>query len=314
VRVLAVALALVSVALPAKAERHAARCPGDASLGAVTFARGRVGYRVSLADCREQRAAQPPAPSRPRGVLRSRGGRVARIAGKATILVDGRVVHQGRAAAGPLGLVDWSPDGRWLFFYLDPLGSNSIAADGLELQALRVADGKVVVVAAMLLSRDYLSWCGSSLVLTAGGDRIATHHKRLVVARAPDWRPHVLWSDPRRAFGSVACAPDGSGVAVLSQRDNMDAHFFHTRWQLWRVGLDRSRRLLDEPPRGSADESPRWSRDGNALLFVRERQGIGRLLLWRRDQVTGPFANLGYQLGYYGHHDWWAGATWTAGA
>ncbi|NUR77395.1 MAG: hypothetical protein HOQ28_14060, partial [Thermoleophilia bacterium] len=240
--------------------------------------------------------------------------RAARIVGKATIEVGGRVVYRGRPAAGPLGLVDWAPDGRWLFFYLDPFGSSSIAADGLELQALRVSDGRVVHVAKMLLYRDYWSWCGRALVLTAGENRIATHGKRLLVARAPDWRPHDLWRDRRRAFGSVACRPDGAAAAVLSQRDRDDAQFFHTRWQLWRVGLDGARQLLDDPPVGTADESPKWSRRGDALLFVRERQGVGRLMLSRGGRSVGPFANLGFSLGYYGHHDWWAGAVWTAGA
>ena len=30
--------------------------------------------------------------------------------------------------------------------------------------------------------------------------------------------------------------------------------------------------------------------------------------------VTGPIADLGYSPGYYGHHDWWLGASWSAGA
>jgi len=305
-------------------------CPHDASLGTVSFDRGGARHAVSLADCADRIVRKPRRPAAP-AALRSRTGRIARVVvarkpgarfGTQTIAVDGRAVRIVRedyrripaGAPGPLGLVSWSPDGRWLFFSIDPMGSASIAADGLELQALHVRDGRVVPVAGMLISSDHMTWCGSTLVLTAGGDRIATHHKRLVVAQAPDWKPRALWSDRRRAFGSVACARDGESVAVLSQPASADANFFHTRWQLWRVGLDGSRRMLDAPPAGWADESPRWSRDGRALLFVRERQGRGRLMLWRRGGVTGPFANLGYSLGYYGHHDWWANASWTAGA
>lgn len=308
-RVLALALALLSLAVPAHAGRQAANCPRDASLGTVTFVRGGKGVRLPLADCRERRA-KVPQPTLVQAALRSRTGRVARISGRATIVVDGRVVHRGRAR-DPLGLLTWSPDGRWLFFYADPYASNSIAADGLAVRAVRVSDGSVVNVAHMLITPDYFSWCGSALVLTAGIDRVATHNKRLLVARAPRWRPQPLWRDAGRAFGSVTCAPGGASVAVLSQRDSTDAHFFHTRWQLWRVGLDGTRRLLDAPPAHFADESPRWSRDGRALLFVREREGVGRLMLWRDGRVVGPFANLGYSLGYYGHHDWWLLATWS---
>jgi len=287
-----------------------------------------VWHAVSLSDCEDRVVAAPPA-SRPAGALRSGAGRLAAIrvvkhgrSGTQTITVDGRAVYTVRedyrsipaGAPGPLGLVGWSPDSRWLLFYVDPMGSASLAADGLRLQALRVSDGRRAPVAEMLMSPDYLTWCRSTLVLTAGGDRIATTNKRLVVARAPDWRPRPLWADPGRAFGSLACAPDGRSVAVLSQPASSDASFFHTRWQLWRVGLDGSRRLLDSPPAGWADESPRWSRDGRSLLFVRERRGHGWLMLWRAGRITGPIADLGYSLGYYGHHDWWQTATWSASA
>ena len=61
---------------------------------------------------------------------------------------------------------------------------------------------------------------------------------------------------------------------------------------------------------GYADESPRWSRDGRSLLFVRSRRGKGRLFLWQAGRVHGPLAHLGFSLGYYGHHDWWAAADW----
>src|SRR5262249_33121688 len=57
-----------------------------------------------------------------------------------------------------------------------------------------------------------------------------------------------------------------------------------------------------------ADESPTWSPDGRSLLFVRERNGYGRLMLLRDGALLGPFANLGYSRGFYGHHDW--GLAW----
>ena len=37
-------------------------------------------------------------------------------------------------------------------------------------------------------------------------------------------------------------------------------------------------------------------------------------MLWRAGRITGPIADLGYSLGYYGHHDWWQTATWSASA
>jgi hypothetical protein len=170
------------------------------------------------------------------------------------------------------------------------------------------------MVTTMLMYPDYLTWCGSTLVLAAGGDRLAWHHKQLLVARAPGWKPRALWRARGRAFGSLACAPDGKRIAVLSEPAGPpDYNFFHKRWQLWQVGLNGSHRLLDSPPKGWADESPQWSRDGRSLLLVRERRGFGRLMLWRTGRVTGPIMSLGYGLGYYGHHDWWATMAWSLG-
>lgn len=304
-------------------------CPHDASLGTVAFPRAKAQHAVSLANCKDRVIGRPKARVHRR--FRSRDGRVASLRvrhspneqfGTQTIMVDGQGIYTVRedyrsvpgGEPGPLGLVGWSPDGHWLFFFVDPMGSASAIADGIRLQALRVPDGRIVPVTTVLRNDDYLTWCGSTLVLAAGGDRVATHNKRLVVARAPGWKPRPLWNDPRRAGGSVTCAPNGRSVAVLSQPASTDANFLHTRWRLWRVGLDGSRKLLDAPPKGWADESPRWSRDGRALLFVREQKGRGQLMLWRAGHVTGPIADVGYRLGYYGHHDWWQAMTWSAGA
>jgi hypothetical protein len=331
VRLAAVALALLALlAGGVRASSGSGKtCPRDASLGVVRFARGGSEHAVSLANC-EDKVVGKAAGSKPTSTFRSRSGLIAAVTtakpenkrGSETITVNGRAVYRVTedyrtipgGTPGPLILVGWSPDSRWLFFSIDPMSSASLSADGLELRALDVATGRVVPVTTMLLDADYLTWCGSTLVLTAGEDRLATTTKRLVVATAPDWKPRVLWRDPKRAFSSVACAPDGRSVAVLSQPASLDFNFFHTKWQLWRVSLDGSHTLLDSPPDGFADESPRWSRDGKALLFVREHRGYGQLMLLGNGRVTGPIANLGYSLGYYGHHDWWQSATWSAGA
>lgn len=270
-------------------------CPHDASLGTVAFTRGTTLHRLSLADCRERSTrlrgtgagASYGVVARGHALWLPRGGRLVRL-------------------TRPLPADEWpepvalSPDRRWVVWQ-QAIRSASLSADGRPLKVTRLAPGGATrpLAPAALGYPDYLAWCGSSFVFVAGGNRQATWNKRLLVARAPDWRPRPLWRDPRRAFGSVACAPDGRSVAVLSQPASDDAAFFDTRWQLWRVALDGSRTPLDRPPPGSADESPRFG-PGGALFFVRERQGRGTLMLLG----TGPLARLGYSLGYYGHHDW----------
>jgi hypothetical protein len=165
----------------------------------------------------------------------------------------------------------------------------------------------------MLTTRDYLRWCGGRLVFTAGGDRIATHNKRLLADTPPAWRPHALVHTPGRAWGSLACARHGRSLVVQSQPERNNAYFFATRWSLWRVDFDGSRRRLTSPPRGYADESPRISRDGTTILFVRSRRGVGKLYAVRHGKFLGPLLSLGYSLGYYGHQDWWQTMDWSLG-
>ncbi|HET7129308.1 MAG TPA: hypothetical protein VFJ93_09565 [Gaiellaceae bacterium] len=271
-------------------------CPHDAALGKLTYDRGSTTHIVSLADCSDRPASRS---ARATAVPAATRRRLARLVGPLP-KVDGGL----RQWPEPLSV---SPDGRWVL-WAKALASGSITADGLPLEVTSLATGKSHGLGAGLVYSDYATWCGSTLVLTLGRDRVSTHDKRLVAARPPDWRPRSLWRTPQRAFGSVSCAPDGRSVAVLSQPESTDARFFDTRWQLWTVGLDGSRTLLDAPPSGFADESPLWSPDGSALLFVRERRGHGRAVLLRNGTLFGV-ASLGYSLGFYGHHDW--GLAWA---
>lgn len=271
-------------------------CPHDAALGKLTYDRGSTTHIVSLADCSDRPASRT---ARATAVPAATRRRLARLVGPLP-KVDGGL----RQWPEPLSV---SPDGRWVL-WAKALASGSITADGLPLEVTSLATGNTYALGAGLVYPDYATWCGSTLVLTLGRDRVSTHDKRLVAARPPDWKPRSLWRTPQRAFGSVACAPGGRSVAVLSQPESTDARFFDTRWQLWTVGLDGSRTLLDAPPSGFADESPLWSPDGSALLFVRERRGHGRAVLLRNGTLFSV-ASLGYSLGFYGHHDW--GLAWA---
>jgi dipeptidyl aminopeptidase/acylaminoacyl peptidase len=221
---------------------------------------------------------------------------------------------RGLESPGPIELIRWSGDGRWLFFAIDPGGSGSIAADGLILRVVAARGGRAYRLPVMLTWSNYLAWCGGRLVFTAGNDRVATHHKQLDVAAPPDWHARPLVRAPGRAWGALACAPDGRSVVVQSQRESADPSFFATRWQLWRVGLDGSTRRLTAPPPDHADESPLFSRDGKTIVFVRSRQGRGRVYELRGSRVVGPLLTLGFQSGYYGHQDWWTTARWSLAA
>jgi hypothetical protein len=292
-------------------------CRPQPGLGPVTYTRGALVHVLDLATCREHVHRAPAPMAQPTlasgGVTVGIAVRRHGLSGSQSIVVRAgrtrRVVHRvaesfrriPAGAPGPIMLLKLA--GGWVFFALDPQGSASLAADGLRLQVVSTRGGPVRTIGPTLARDDYLAWCGGRLVYTGGGDRIATTHKQLLVAGPPDWRPTPLVRAPGRAFGSVVCAPDAKSVVVQEQRDtgtNMTSVRAH--WSLWRVTLDGRRTRLTSPPAGFADDSPRF--DGPTILFVRERRGDGVLYALRSGRVVGPFASLGFDLGYYGHHAW----------
>ena len=135
-------------------------------------------------------------------------------------------------------------------------GSGSIAADGVALYegTRRIATG--------LMWRDYVAVCGRHLAVTAGGDRYATHGKRIVF----DGRNVSL--DATRSWVSPSCNTDGTLVAAAGHNWE-ESRFGREHRAIWR--LLPSRRQLTRPPVGWTDEYPHVLRNGD-VLFVRTRQ------------------------------------------
>lgn len=243
---------------------------------------------VNLATCR----THAPAPATLTVTLPPAGDRW-------TIRVKGSVVFRARKQDS-VETVGPSPDGTWILFAIDPLDSASLAADGLVLQAVSVGGGTPRTIAPSLLGAGYHAWCGDTLVVTAGGDRYAAHDKWLVVTRPPDWHVRRIVV-PGWSFGALACRGDG----VVAQAARNSATTMNPRWQLWQVGLDGSHRVLDVPPPGWADDSPRAARDGT-VVFVRSHDGDGTLY----GLGVGPLVAVGHDDGFFGRRPW-AGVTWS---
>jgi len=271
-------------------------CTPHPGLGTVVYRR----VAVDLATCRRTPAHAAPPPRDGVSVRVTRDSQSIVFKGKVVLTI--RESHTGFPAGspGPILLEGVSPDRKWILYAIDPQGSASLAADGLTLRAVRSAGGRSHTVGFGLLHDDYRAWCGDRLVMTAGGDRIAVHAKRLIVTGPPGWKPHRVVPDPATSFGSLVC--DGNGVIVQAQRSSTDANFFHTHWSLYRVDLDGSMTRLTSPPEGYADESPQIAR--GVVYFVRSTHGRGKLYALRNGTLVGPLLSLGYSLGYYGHQEW----------
>lgn len=264
-------------------------CTPHPGLGSVVIRRPAYRQTVDLATCASRREDDGSAITVPGTVTADRW----------TIRVKGKLVFRARRQDS-VEVVGGSPDGKWILFAVDPLNSASLAADGLTVQVVSARGGPVHTIAPSLLGFGYRAWCGNTLVLTAGIDRIAAHDKWLAVARPPDWRVRRIavagWS-----FGSLACR--GNGVVVQAARNSTTT--MSPRWQLWQVGFDGSHRTLDVPPPGWADDSPRAARDGR-VVFVRTRNGNGTLY----GLGVGALLSVGHDDGFYGHRPW-TDVTWS---
>jgi hypothetical protein len=265
-------------------------CTPHPGYGTVSVRSGATVRHVELATCRSWRTRASVRFRVPTLTVS-----VDRTAGTEMILDRGRVIYRHRRREGPIELFGASPGGAWVLFAIDPQGSASLAADGLGLEAVSTRTGKVRHVTDGLLYRDYRGWCDGKLVLTAGGDRIASNNKRLIVTQPPDWKVQTVVRAPRRAFGAMACW--GSDVVV--QTAPASATTMNPRWELWVVAVDTGKHVvIDRPPPGWSDDSPRV--DHGRIVFIRSRRGDGTLWAYR----VGPLAAVGHDDGFYGHRAW----------
>jgi hypothetical protein len=89
----------------------------------------------------------------------------------------------------------WSPDGRWLTVWEQPVISNSVSADGDRLLLIDATDGTVADLGTTLLARSWLQWTRDGrLAFVRGGDRQTWLGKQLVV-RAADGTVRVMTDD-----------------------------------------------------------------------------------------------------------------------
>jgi hypothetical protein len=274
-------------------------CTPHPGLGSVAIQHPALVQVVDLATCRTTTKRLAKASGGPRVVVHRNGK-----TGSQSIVFHGRTVYTVRESyrtmpagtPGPLEVFGTTAHGTWILFGIDPMGSESLVADGWKVQAVPIRGGPVKTVAVGLASPDYRAWCGGRLVLVAGGDRIATHNKWLIVTGPRDWKARVIVKDPHRAFGSLACAPDGKSIVVQSSPDTGVNYNVHARWSLWRVRFDGSMTRLTG---GASDYSPQIARDGT-VYFVRS----GSLYALRGGKLLGPLLALGRRDGYYGHVSW----------
>lgn len=198
-----------------------------------------------------------------------------------TIAVDGgQPVEQLVTPQAGAQVTAWWPDGKGLLYWLAPLHSASIAADGMGLMSLRLGESESQLLASGLAHRGWQSLTPQgNLLMVTGNERIVWANKSLSTVD--------LASGQVREFdnpeGSVAIdpsfSPDGSRFAFVAARDLGDdvwgfnkpeelADWVATR-TLWVSNADGSgAHPLTEA--GTGVYQPTWSQDGDHILYVRD--------------------------------------------
>jgi len=234
-------------------------------------------------------------------------------------------------------LAGWWPSGRGLLFWADPVGSASIAADGLTLKDLNLGTGKATTLATTLVHDEWLSWSpnGGQVAIVAGGDRDlwdwGKHVEVCTVLSGSCLSPALptpagqwmslgpTWAGPSTMVYSVApAAPANSGgvpagVPFKGGWDNQDVAAWYNEqrlyyWQSFGAGP----RPVPGAPTGAHDPLA----ISGGLLYT------GHDALWYMPLVSGQSVSsgpprqlaAGLPLGLYGnffaHVDWAADYAW----
>ena len=179
-----------------------------------------------------------------------------------------------------------------VFFQPDMQNSASIAADGLPLLTVDVNSLKIGTVAAATLPiPGFVVDCSQQAAVVVGADRNTQTNKRII--RFDGTRTFPVVSGGSRAWLEPACPRGGNSLAVAAGPDRPAAGLLRPQRSIWLVSFDgRSKRQVTHSPAGWSDEAPAWTPDAKAIVFLRERAGVGSLYAFRvrSGTLSGPLA------------------------
>ncbi|GAB4210699.1 MAG: hypothetical protein OHK0022_44200 [Roseiflexaceae bacterium] len=230
-----------------------------------------------------------------------------------------RLLDSGAAADEDILLAGWA--GSTILFWANPLFSASLLADGAALRAAPTEQGTPrELLPAMLAYRDFLDIApdGTRVAVTAGGGRACWSDKQILAIDLASGA-QVALSDARLAAVTPVWTPDSQRVAYAAapaipadSSDNQAQRALAQR-HIWSARADGSgrQRLTNDP--AYRDERPRWSADGQSILFARlDQQGQASVWLMRADgsdqtlvanSLTIDQDSPG-QPGYFGYIPW----------
>ncbi|HEY3669686.1 MAG TPA: hypothetical protein VGN51_02035 [Acidimicrobiia bacterium] len=204
----------------------------------------------------------------------------------------------------------WQPDGAAVLVWVDPGGSASAMQDGLDLWLVPVDGSEPHLLGKTLLKREWLQWNadGSRLAIVRGTWRGVYDGARTVTVCRTDGDCTPISGDDVATM-DPAWSPDGLQIAYVSKpatqpmpevRNNKaNWRALYAARTLWIANADGS----DAHPvdaAGGGVASPRWTRDGARILYVRDDALWAVDLAGRTEtNVLGPIAPVPqFQYGY----------------
>ena len=160
-----------------------------------------------------------------------------------------------------------------------------------------------------------LAWCGGRARLRTGQRPACDPRPSGCSSHAPpDWQPRPLW---RRPDARRSRARPASRTATARRRRSRSRTSTNARASSRRAGSSgasgstASRQLIDAPPAGCGRRAACAGRRPTRCARLRPRAERLRSAhgLPPRERCSARSPQLGYQLGFYGHHDW--GLSWA---
>gem|GEM_PF-4724087 len=214
----------------------------------------------------------------------------------------------------------WWANGGGILYWVDPLFSASIAADGLELMSLDLSHGRQRPK-ELLTTLPYVPWIvpetGSKVAVVAGRSRDSTISKQVEVCAAKAGRCQTLGREPGTITVDPAYGPGGRLAFIRAQAAGL---WFGPKagaspaaalagWMkgrsLWLTGVGKSPSARVAGTEGAF--APLWVNGGRAVLLVDDGNlellivATGKSSVVVRDFGAGSLVRTD---GYYGYVDW----------
>ena len=193
----------------------------------------------------------------------------------------------------------WSPDGHYLFFWIEKAGSSSVNKDGIPLYIVSLKTGKAVkLTERILVSKRFLAFSRDNrfLAMTVGSGRFWQHEKRIaiwdIIKRQRRWLTpasmaavHPTWS------------PDGKTIAYAALPSMDLEHSLKRHGSFFPIEADHYRHLyiIDKDgkhqqkithDRRYREYAPRWLKDGRTIEFIRVHNQSDKGSVWQIDLKT----------------------------